>query len=259
MNKIFHTLLLLMMVSSNASASPARLSEVSEADTELRPISQFSQRGFFPKTLSGLYGIQSFQAQNLKQPIADFDLLYQRAQNGQQELEILTAQIALLTNTKTHSSGIKSKQRAQYKVDAKLSGEADQITDLVRSSIVANDIQSLMKVYELVSRESDVVRVKNRFKKPTPSGYRDLSLLVRLPKSQMIAEVQLHLADFSTIKNGAEHDNYEQIQQIERLKTIEDRSLTEFELARIKKLRSNSHLLYQSVWDNYLTPKAAIS
>ena len=53
---------------------------------------------------------------------------------------------------------------------------------------------------------------KNRFKKPTASGYRDLNLLVRLPKTNLIAEVQLHLKAIADVKSGPEHDLYEQIQ-----------------------------------------------
>ncbi len=160
--------------------------------------------------------------------------------------------VALMSETKTYSSGIKSKQRALNKVELKLAGQADLITDLARSSIVAEDISSLMQSYQLINQHTEVVRVKNRFKNPTASGYRDLSLLVKLPKTQIVAEIQLHLEQFSTIKNGVEHDNYEQIQQIERMQQSESRELSEFELARVKKLRNESQTLYRDAWSYYL-------
>ena len=76
---------------------------------------------------------------------------------------------------------------------------------------------------------------------------------MRLPKSQIIAEVQLHLEAFSEIKNGKEHDNYQQIQQIERLQLTDNRALSEIELAAISKLRKESQQLYQQAWSQYLT------
>ncbi|MCV5804366.1 hypothetical protein OFN34_36775, partial [Escherichia coli] len=79
---------------------------------------------------------------------------------------------------------------------------------------------------------------KNRFKKPGPSGYRDLNLLVRLPKTNLIAEVQLHLKAIADVKNGPEHDLYEQIQKLERQASMEKRNLSEIEMASIKNMRS---------------------
>ena len=58
---------------------------------------------------------------------------------------------------------------------------------------MADDIEGLISLYEVLNRETTIVKTKNRFKNPTASGYRDLNILVQLPKTNLIAEVQLHL------------------------------------------------------------------
>ncbi|MCW8996024.1 MAG: hypothetical protein OQK77_09445, partial [Psychromonas sp.] len=195
----------------------------------------------------------AFQSAYIKQPYSEFNMLYKKAIAAQSELEMITERIALQTATSTFSSGVKSKLRARNKINIKLAGHSEQITDLVRTSIVAKDIPALMNAFELLEQETQLLRVKNRFKTPQASGYRDLSLLLRLPESQIVAEVQLHLKAFSVIKNGQEHDNYEKIQQIERLQLTDMRGLSEIEQAKINKLRKESQYLYQQAWNQYLS------
>ncbi|KOO11698.1 phosphoribosylglycinamide formyltransferase, partial [Vibrio xuii] len=97
-----------------------------------------------------------------------------------------------------------------------------------------------------------IVQVKNRFKSAKASGYRDLNLLVQLPKTKLIAEVQVHLKAIADVKNGPEHDIYERIQRIERNAATQNRELSEFELAQIQHMRSESKELYHNAWQPYL-------
>ena len=252
MNKLFQTLFVLFAISSQSHATPVKpLKSIDES--KLLPFSQSSFQNSYSKDLSGLYSIESFQSLDIKQPHNSFDQLYKHAQKGQGELENITELIALATGTHTFSSGVKSSDRALNKINNKLGGESERITDLTRTSIVSSDVPSLVRTFELLEQQTDILRVKNRFKTPGPSGYRDLSLLVRLPKSQIVAEVQLHLQAFSTIKNGAEHLNYEQIQNIERKQISENRALNDIEIATIAKLRKESKQMYRSAWGNYLS------
>ena len=252
MSKLFQTLFVLLAMSSQVNATSVKLPNNLE-DNKLLPFSQPNLRKSYAKDLSGLYSVKSFQSSHIKQPYSEFDLLYQNAITGQSELENITEFIALATATHTFSSGVKSQQRAINKINSKLSGNNDQIMDLARTSIVAQDVQSLMNAFELIEQKTQIVRIKNRFKTPGASGYRDLSLLVRLPESKIIAEVQIHLEAFSVIKNGKEHDNYEQIQQIERKQLTENRVLSEIELASLNKLRKQSKQMYHNAWNQYLS------
>jgi hypothetical protein len=206
----------------------------------------------FKRSLSGLYGIPNHNVTPL-QPYTDFDMLYSKAHQAQAELETLCKSTALLTSSNAYFAGAKSSERAKQKVQYELDGKAERITDLARATIVANDIPSLVNVFEVLEREATIVKVKNRFKKPTASGYRDLNVLVQLPKTNIIAEVQLHLKDIAEVKNGPEHDIYEQVQRIERLAASENRSYNDMELAQLKQFRSISKDLYQNAWVPYVT------
>lgn len=251
MNKLLQTLFMLMAISSqstNAAKLPHELDQ-----TKLLPASQSKFSAQSTSDLSALYAVQPFRDENISQPHADFMQLYQHAHSAQIELEQITDAIALVSQTQSHSSGLKSKQRALHKVNTKLHGQSDKITDLARTSLVAEDISSLMHAFQLLESQTKIVRIKNRFAVPGASGYRDLSVLVRLPESQIIAEVQLHLQAFSVIKNGQEHQTYEQIQQLQRLAMTEHRDLTVFEKAKIKRLREQSQQLYRDAWSPYLT------
>ncbi|MCK6265840.1 phosphoribosylglycinamide formyltransferase [Vibrio sp. ZSDE26] len=206
----------------------------------------------FKHNLSGLYGIPSTNVTPL-QPYSDFDTLYSKSHQAQFELENICKSTALLTQTNAYFAGIKSSHRAQEKIKHELGGKVERITDVARATIVADDVESLMEVYEALDRETHIVKVKNRFKNPTPSGYRDLNLLVQLPKTNIIAEVQLHLKAIADVKNGPEHELYEVIQKIERTAASENRELNELELTKISKMRNLSLQLYQDAWQPYIT------
>ncbi|EKO3582773.1 RelA/SpoT domain-containing protein [Vibrio metschnikovii] len=206
----------------------------------------------FKHSLSGLYGIQSTH-HSVIQPYSNFDELYQKASDAQLELEALCTGTAMLTSAQALFSGTKSRSRALEKIALELNGQPERITDLARATIIADDVPSLVEAYEVLGREARIVKVKNRFKTPAASGYRDLNLLVELPKSKIIAEVQLHLKAIAEVKSGPEHALYEQIQHIERNASQEQRQLTDWEVAKIHQIRHQSLNLYQQAWQPYIT------
>ncbi|OIQ26249.1 RelA/SpoT domain-containing protein [uncultured Vibrio sp.] len=222
------------------------------SDDKLSPSHNEVCAKLFKHNLSGLYGIPSTDVTPLQQH-SDFDTLYSKSHQGQYELEDICNSTALLTQTNAYFAGIKSSQRAQEKIKHELNGKVERITDIARATIVADDVESLMEVYEALDRETDIVKVKNRFKNPAASGYRDLNLLVKLPKTNIIAEVQLHLKAIADVKNGPEHELYEVIQHIERNAAYEQRELTQLEVTKISKMRSQSLQMYQDAWQPYIT------
>ncbi|KLV06937.1 phosphoribosylglycinamide formyltransferase [Photobacterium aquae] len=250
---LFRTCFVLLCVLGRGPVANASIPQFTDSDIE-HPSPIQGSKDKFQHSLSGLYAIPSAAAHELKQPYADFDTLYSKGEVAQAELKQLLTQISLHTDTKPILPGIKSKQRAKFKVDTELNGHADKLTDLARGSLIAKDIPSLIDAFELLGHEATIIETKNRFKSPAPSGYRDLKVLISLTNSQIIAEVQLHLETIAEIKNGPEHEIYETIQQLERLAIAEERELNEFELARIKQLRSTSLTMYQHAWHHYLQP-----
>ncbi|EGQ8234492.1 phosphoribosylglycinamide formyltransferase [Vibrio parahaemolyticus] len=251
MSLFLRTTALMLLVLSRAPAFAA-LPNAPSNEQNRSPSQNEVCSKLFKHSLSGLYGIQSIDSRPT-QPYSDFDILYSKAHQAQFELETICKSTALLNDAKPYFAGVKSKHRAEEKITHELDGQVERITDLARATIGAEDVASLVSIYETLERETTIVKVKNRFKKPGPSGYRDLNLLVRLPKTNLIAEVQLHLKAIADVKNGPEHDLYEQIQKLERQASMEKRNLSEIEMASIKNMRSQAKNLYQQAWQPYLT------
>lgn len=250
MNVLLRTILTLLVVSRTpafATNQPVTQDQQNSKQTQNQV-----NPNLFKHSLSGLYGIQSF-SDNPEQPYSDFDSLYSNARVAQTELETISKSIALQTSSQMLTAGIKSEERAKAKIASDLSSNVSKITDLARTTIVADDIQSLVTTFELLERQAKIVSVKNRFKSPVASGYRDLNVLVELPNSQIIAEVQLHLSEIARVKNGPEHDLYEQIQDIERNALVNNREMSELEKAKIESLRKESIDLYNNAWQPYIT------
>lgn len=245
------TALMLLMLSRSPAFAAMPVAAPSNDGSRSANQNQVCSKAF-KHNLSGLYGIKSTH-QTPTQPYTDFDVLYSKAHQAQYELETICKGTALLTNTDAYFSGIKSSERAKEKIALELDNQVNRITDLARATIVADDVASLMEAYEVLDRETTIVKVKNRFKQPAASGYRDLNVLVQLPKTNLIAEVQLHLKAIADVKSGPEHDLYQQIQKIERRADIEKRTISQFETAQIETMRSQSRQLYQNAWQPYIT------
>jgi ppGpp synthetase/RelA/SpoT-type nucleotidyltranferase len=251
MSLFFRTTALMLLVLSRAPAFAAIPNPPSNEQSRTTSQNEVCPK-LFKHSLSGLYGIQNLDTAPT-QPYSDFDVLYSKAHQAQFELETICKSTALLNDAHPYFAGVKSKQRAEEKIAYELDGQVERITDLARATIVAEDVASLVSIYETLERETTIVKVKNRFKKPGLSGYRDLNLLVRLPKTNLVAEVQIHLKAIADVKSGPEHDLYEKIQKLERQAIIEKRSLTEFEMASVRTMRSQAKNLYQQAWQPYLT------
>ncbi|NOH27727.1 RelA/SpoT domain-containing protein [Vibrio mediterranei] len=252
MSMFLRTAALMLLVLSRAPAFAATLNQSDSTTSKGNQEQNEVCPSVFKHSLSGLYGIDAVNS-NALQPHSDFDILYSKAHQAQHELESLCKTTALLTGTDAYFAGVKSYDRAQEKIRTELNGEVNQITDLARGTIVADDVEGLVGAYEALNREAKLVRVKNRFKSPAPSGYRDLNILVQLPKTGIIAEVQLHLKAIADVKSGPEHDLYEIIQGIERNAASQARSLNDIETAQITSLRRQSLELYQNAWQPYIT------
>ncbi|QYK02274.1 RelA/SpoT domain-containing protein [Shewanella psychrotolerans] len=248
MNRLFRTFfifLLLLSTRSSFATSYDSQAEIKESR------SNFAFKQSFSKNLDGLIAISTTSSSTVRQTSSDIDRLYCQANAAQIELSQLLASLNGAEYCELVLPAIKSYQRAAQKVATKFGGDASQITDLARASLVADDIYSLMIAYEDLSQKAKIVQVKNRFAVPKASGYRDLNLLVKLPQTQMIVEVQLHLKAISEIKNGEEHQVYETVQAIEASAKKQGRQLNDIEVAKITQLRQQSHKLYHKAWLNY--------
>ncbi len=201
--------------------------------------------------LSELLSIPSFRLTKTIQPFGSLHELYDVASFAQKELEHIAGSVAHAFHAELLSSGIKDAQRAAVKIEKELAGDASRITDIVRVSVSTHSILSLTRAYQSLTKNAHALSVMNRFGAPRPSGYRDIKILLKLPKSNMIAEVQLHLSDILEIKNEKEHDIYREIQSIEREAQTSSRSLNQDETCKILALRQTSRQMYEQAWQGY--------
>lgn len=247
MTKLFRTFFVFLLLLSSR-AGVANSLDVNDTKAES---GNYAARQAQSHDIQGLYALSSQTFTTPRQPSSNLSTLYNHAYDAQAELAQLLTKIANRTQARLVIPPVKSYQRAADKVATKFNGDASQITDLARASVVTDSIQDLMQTYQALSEQTQVVQQKNRFAEPKASGYRDLNLLVRLPDSGMIAEVQLHLQDIADIKSGPEHKVYEKVQTIEANAIKQQRPLSEFELAQIAQLRQDSHRQYHKAWLNY--------
>lgn len=246
MNKLFRTFFIFLILLSTRGAI-AQPNEIKY--TKLAQASDFSQQS--TNDIEQLMALSEHTSEHVMQDTDDLHALMTRAPFAQQELIDLLHIISQKSNVGTIIPATKSYQRAAQKVQLKFNGEASQLTDIARASVVANDVKSLLLSYQKLGLNTEIVQLKNRFAHPKMSGYRDLNVLVKLPTSQMVVEVQFHLNDIADIKSGPDHQVYEQIQAIELQAKTQSRPLNDLERASIAKLRQDSHKQYHKAWLYY--------
>lgn len=249
MNKLFRSLLVLMVVLS-AKAGVAAPVGLTLTTLLSAPVQHQPQRPAPGWDRLGLTQLRR-SSQTVCQSSSDLNTLYLDAPHAQAELTQLLYLTAENSHTQPVIGQIKSRERAEQKVVGKLEGDASRLTDIVRGSIIADSLEDLMTSFHQLEQQARIVQLKNRFAEPKRSGYRDLNLLVELPQTGMIAEVQLHLRKIADIKSGIEHQVYQEVQGIEYQASQQSRPLSDIERARIVRLQQDSHKLYHKAWLYY--------
>lgn len=144
----------------------------------------------------------------------------------------------------------KSEARAAEKVQADYGGDWSQLRDMVRASIVVDNIDQLKDAVAKVNAAglSFAGKPKNKFAKPTPEGYRDLNTLVRL-ENGMVAELQFHVRDMIVAKEKA-HDAYARQQKLQRKNGSEEPNdkWSAADTRKFEELRAEQVKLYGDAW-----------
>lgn len=117
---------------------------------------------------------------------------------------------------------LKGKERARQKVAADYGGDWSQLRDVIRGTIAVDSASELRQiVHALQARHVEIVqRPKDRFTHPTPEGCRDVLLVIRIPDTDMLAELQIHLKPMLAAKTLG-HQTYETIRHL-KAKYMED-------------------------------------
>lgn len=109
----------------------------------------------------------------------------------------------------THVGGLKGKERAMYKFIYKYNCNARRLTDVLRASFIFHDIASIRLavgvIHKQFAKTGGILSIKDRIAKPTPVGYMDILLNVRI--GNVVCEIQLHLVSFHALKKDC-HKTY---------------------------------------------------
>lgn len=136
----------------------------------------------------------------------------------------------MFSTTEFSLAPLKSEQRATLKVVFDYHGDHTRLTDLVRGRIVVETPEQIAALRKIVAQYPDIVQVKDRFASPTKTGWRDMTLLVRLGIGQNNHIAELRIEHPAMIAAAEEtHGMYETIQKLERGAANDNRALTDAE------------------------------
>ena len=154
---------------------------------------------------------------------------------------------------------LKSKKRAEEKVEAELDGNWSELADVVRATIAVDRFDDLDGVVKSLKESGmKLARApKDRFVKPTVGGYRDVLLNVSFPNGH-IGELQLHVKGMLKAKESIGHKYYEKVRTIEDESKKEGRDhLTDDEQKIVDELNEESRKLYEAAWEKIGGKKVA--
>lgn len=143
---------------------------------------------------------------------------------------------------------MKSRSRIEAKVNADYGGDHTQVLDMSRSTIAVDTMDQLKDVLgHLRARGITLARApKDKFTNPAPGGYRDLNMNLRMPNGHAV-EVQVHVKPMLKAKAHA-HDDYEEIQKIDRKVLSEGRVHTPEEREQVAHHMAKLTASYSAAW-----------
>jgi hypothetical protein len=207
-----------------------------------------SNTGLTPQQIQISQTVQSqIPSQEIRQNYNDLNQLYQQAAIGDIELQNIAQEWAKMTGGTVvlPPGGLKGRKRAEEKIRMDYNGDASRITDLTRISLEYDSLEQLYQALQAIPETANLVRFKDRFMQPTPGGYRDILLNLKL-SNQHIAEIQLNLKSINQVRFGEGYPLYRKIRQIQVQAMNENRTLTPAEIQEIDALNQASKNLYDA-------------
>lgn len=130
--------------------------------------------------------------------------LIERAERANGAFSDKVRSLAKQLGAEAKTAPVKSAKRSVEKLYADeletgMPATPESIRDLVRATIVVPTEADVPKAVRAIRDNFDVIKVKDRFESPMPTGYRDVLLNVRLPDGS-IGEVQVHIPEMLAAK-----------------------------------------------------------
>jgi hypothetical protein len=142
--------------------------------------------------------------------------LYQDAAFRKQEFDNINRDIANLVNAEYQTVGLKGSNRAVEKIKDDYDGDATQIKDILRSTLVIQNIQQAGVAFQEIGKRYRVVDFRNWLdpKARVPDGgYRDIKINVDVDGH--IAEIQINSPEMVAVKEKF-HYLYEERENLNR-------------------------------------------
>jgi hypothetical protein len=127
-------------------------------------------------------------------------------------------------------------------------GDYSRVVDVLGGSLIFETEEDLLRAVESLRDDNRIVRIKDRWSKPTPEGYRDYLLNVRLPNGY-VGELQVHHRAITEVKNSIGHELYKLADQL----NIENEKIL------AEKVRSLSREFYENALATSQSAPAALS
>lgn len=183
---------------------------------------------------------------DIRQPTNNLNEIYQKSEEAKPDFQKLIEDVALKTGGETKIAPLKSRERAEQKIQADYEGDASKIKDILRASIIYKKFEQVESGLKQLQQETNVVGLKDRFAKPTPAGYRDALINIQT-QNGTIAEIQLHLEPILEAKKEG-HKYYEQQREIQAKLIVENRDPSLQEEAQLDNLEAKQRSLYNDAF-----------
>jgi hypothetical protein len=130
---------------------------------------------------------------------SDLAPVLRAAEEAKPKFDATLTAIADQLNAGVKLAEVKGGDRLLEKHVLENGGDTTGMRDLVRGSLVVENIAEVKTALDALKRDFEVTRIKDRFTNPTESGYRDMLVNVRLPNGSE-AEVQIHIPEMIAAK-----------------------------------------------------------
>jgi len=165
------------------------------------------------------------QSQSQKQEVTDINDLYDKAKRDEPTFVQSIQQVAESVGGKAEftppqfaepGTTLKSRKSAERKMNGEYNGDASQLRDILRATVVCDKIENVRAAAAqfIEKHKQDIVNVKDRIVKPATGGYRDVLINFRTP-SGLISEVQFNAPPMMEAKLGDGHRIYEALRVLQ--------------------------------------------
>lgn len=153
-----------------------------------------------------------------QQNVKNLDDVYAQAEEAKPVVEKMTEDFAAETGGTAHfrpNKALKGRARAEEKVG--IYGTFARLKDIIASTIAFKNEAQMRKALKSFEEKHAVMELKDRFRQPIPTGYKDISMTVRMPNGHL-TEVQFSTDLMVEAKNGAGHVIYDLLREVKSLK-----------------------------------------